>query len=78
MLFWNVNLGATMEDDLDDVRTINLPIKLVSIGDTCVGKSCMQNSFTTNEFIEFNETVCGALHATFNIFNACKCRIICT
>ena len=67
-----------MDDDLDNVRTINLPIKLVSIGDTRVGKSCMHNSFTTNEFREFRETVFGALHITFDTFNACKCRITCT
>tara|TARA_R110002074_G_scaffold154791_3_gene310457 strand:+ start:633 stop:1265 length:633 start_codon:yes stop_codon:yes gene_type:complete len=37
-----------------------MSLKLVILGDACVGKSCLINKFTTNKFREFEEPTIGA------------------
>jgi small GTP-binding protein len=37
-----------------------MSLKLVILGDACVGKSCLINKFTTNQFREFEEPTIGA------------------
>jgi len=37
-----------------------MSLKLVILGDACVGKSCLINKFTTNKFREFEEPTVGA------------------
>ena len=41
------------------MATKNFNYKLVLLGDTAVGKSCLATRFVTNQFFEFQEPTIG-------------------
>ena len=43
----------------NDIVTMDHPFKLIIIGDSAVGKSCLMHRVTTNEFIEDHEVTVG-------------------
>ncbi len=45
----------------------NINCKLVFLGDSAVGKSCIVNRFTNNEFCSFQESTIGAAFSTSTI-----------
>lgn len=49
------------------MATKNFNYKLVLLGDTAVGKSCLATRFVTNQFFEFQEPTIGAAFLTKSI-----------
>ena len=47
-----------------------MSLKLVILGDACVGKSCLINKFTTNQFREFEEPTIGAAFQAVRVSDA--------
>jgi len=47
-----------------------MSLKLVILGDTCVGKSCLINKFTTQQFREFEEPTIGAAFQAVKVSDA--------
>ena len=47
-----------------------MSLKLVILGDACVGKSCLINKFTTQQFREFEEPTIGAAFQAVRVSDA--------
>jgi small GTP-binding protein len=47
-----------------------MSLKLVILGDACVGKSCLINKFTTKQFREFEEPTIGAAFQAVRVSDA--------